>query len=252
MSTKFLARARRCAWVAIASAWIVGSTSNVASAQDVRPRPEPEEPQPAAAVAPPPTWERDRGRRGIQLELQLGATACLPANAACGIGGAGLGGVTLPSFGMGFNLGWRVNPYFVFGGAYRFGMFHPGSDMADTGGYQFGHQHSFYAVARPIFPVGRVDLGIDLGPGYSIQVFERQGNDREYAQGFSMIIGPTVDVFLTDRFFIGAKIDFLLNAHYRVCTVLDGSTSCAPPGPTDVAPVHQVIYGIHLGGTFGG
>ena len=232
------------------TAAVVGAAAPmVASAQEVRPRPDPAEPVPTVAVGPAPGF--DRGRRGVQLEFQAGATACMPSNGACGIGGTGLGGATLPSFGMGINVGWRVNPFFMVGGGYRFGMFHLGSDLQDAG-YQFAHQNSFYALARPIFPVSRVDIGIDLGAGYSIQIFERSGDNRTYSQGFSLLLGPTIDVFLTDRFFIGAKVDFLLNAHFRRCEVSDGSTSCASPGATDIAPVHQVIYGVHVGGTFGG
>lgn len=244
------ARRRRCQSLGAASAVAASmslSPTALASMQDVRPRPRPEEPV-AAPPAPAPPRVGPR-RQGVQVELLAGATACMPADGACGVGGTGLEGVTLPSFGMGLNVGWRPSPYFIVGGAYRFGMFHPGSDVA---GFEFAHQNALYAVVRPIWPVRRVDLGVDLGLGYSNLRFEGGGDNREYSQGFSLIIGPTVDIFLTDRFFIGAKVDFLLNAHYRVCTVSDGSTRCAAAGPGDIAPVHQVIYGLHFGGTFGG
>jgi hypothetical protein len=218
----------------------------LASAQEVRPRPDPQEPAPVASIPPPPHWSPVT-REGGQVEVLLGATACMPAEASCGVGG-GISSATLPSFGMGVNLGWRVNPYFMFGGAYRFGLFHPGSDL----GYRFGHQHGIYATVRPIFPVGRVDIGIDLGVGYSRQLFERDGDDRDFSQGVSFVLGPTLNVFVTDRFFVGAKADLLLNAHYQVCAVVGGSRACSPPQAGDIAPVNQVIYGIHLGGTFGG
>jgi hypothetical protein len=239
-------RRRGMPYAIIALASIGSVVPALASAQDVRPRPDPAEPEPVAAIPPPPHWS-PVARRGGQVELLLGATACMPADVGCGLGG-GIRSATLPSFGMGLNLGWRINPYFMFGGAYRFGMFHPGSDLD----FRFGQQHSIYATVRPIFPVGRVDLGIDLGAGYSRQTFHGGGGDKDLTQGFSFMVGPTIDVFVTDRFFVGAKIDFLLNAHYRVCSTVNGSQTCTAPGAFDIAPVHQVIYGIHLGATFGG
>jgi hypothetical protein len=232
--------------VAALAAASLGVAPALGSAQEVRPRPDPAEPEPVAPTPPPPEWS-PVARRGGQIELLLGATACMPADASCGTGG-GIASATLPSFGMGLNGGWRVNPYFMVGGAYRFGLFHPGSDLD----VRLGQQHSIYAIVRPIFPVGRVDLGIDLGVGYSHQMFHREGDRRDVSQGASFVLGPTLNVFLTDRFFLGAKIDFLLNAHYRVCSVVGDSRTCTPPEPGDIAPVHQVIYGIHLGGTFGG
>jgi hypothetical protein len=191
-------------------------------------------------------------REGGQIEFFAGATACIPGEAECSVDAAGIDGFTLPSFGMGVNLGWRANRYVMVGGAYRFGMFHPDFDVVGGSDYRFAYQNSVYAVVRPILPLGRVDIGVDLGPGWSRQVFQRDGDRRDYSQGFSFVIGPTIDVFLTDRFFIGAKVDFLLNAHGEVCSEAGDRTVCTSAGNRDVAPVHQVIYGIHLGGTFGG
>jgi hypothetical protein len=194
------------------------------------------------------TERRGPRREGGQLELLLGATACMPGESQCSVDDDGR---TWPSFGGGVNLGWRINPYFMIGAGYRYGMFHPDYDFIAARDYDFAHQHGVYALFRPILPIGRVDLALDIGPGYSGQFFERGGNERDFSHGFSFIFGPSIDVFVTDRFFIGAKVDFLLNSHRQVCTKTADRTVCTEPGDDAIAPVHQVIYGLHLGGTFG-
>lgn len=280
-TTKHSCRTRRRAWIGVpaaaAAAAAMGvATPAVASAQDYRQQQEPEQwrqpqpppqqqqqqqqqwsqpqqPQQQQQVRTAPEREHYGPRReGGQIEFFAGATACIPGEAECNVDGAGIDGFTYPSFGMGVNLGWRANRYVMVGGAYRFGMFHPDFDVVAASDYRFAYQNSFYAVVRPILPLGRVDIGVDLGPGYSRQVFQRDGDRRDYSHGFSFVIGPTIDVFLTDRFFIGAKVDFLLNAHNEVCSEAGDRTVCTSVSSRDVAPVHQVIYGIHLGGTFGG
>ena len=219
-----------------------------ASAQDEDARRRAREGDPYMATDPVIAERRGPRRQGGQIELLLGATACLPGETRCNIDDDGR---TWPSFGGGVNLGWRVNPYFMFGVGYRYGMFHPDYDFVAASDYDFAHQHSVYALFRPIIPIGPVDIGLDIGPGYSGQFFERGGNERDFSHGFSFLFGPSINVFVTDRFFIGAKVDFLLNSHRQICTATGERTVCTEPGNEDVAPVHQVIYGLHLGGTFG-
>ena len=250
----------RHAWLgapaaAAAAAAMAVATPAVASAQDYR-QPQTEEERARERQAQQMRAEEEQHygprREGGQIEFFAGATACIPGEADCGVEGAGIDGYTLPSFGMGVNLGWRANRWVMLGGAYRFGMFHPNYDIVAGADYNVAFQNSVYAVVRPILPIGRVDIGVDLGPGWSRQSFLRDGDRSDYSQGFSFIVGPTIDVFVTDRFFIGAKVDFLLNAHNEVCQSAGDRTVCTNAGSRDVAPVHQVIYGIHLGGTFGG
>jgi hypothetical protein len=190
-------------------------------------------------------------RRGGQWEILAGATACVDARASCEIDRSAISGQTLPSFGGGVSLGWRVNRWLQLGGAYRFGMFQPDFDVTAGESFDWAYQHSIFAFVRPTIPIWRVDLGLDLGPGFSRQVFRRSWESYDASQGFSFLIGPAVDIYLTDTFFIGAKVDILLNAHDEVCARGAGTRSCASPGSDDVAPVHQVIYGVHIGGNFG-
>src|SRR5690606_32725722 len=110
--------------------------------------------------------------------------------------------------------------------------------------------HSIYALVRPILPVWRFDFGLGLGPGFSRQTFRVNADRKDYSQGFSWVIAPTIDIFLTRRFLLGMKVDFLLNAHRDVCRKRGSNTNCSRSEDFDLGPVHQVLFGVHLGGTF--
>jgi hypothetical protein len=190
-------------------------------------------------------------RAGGQWEILGGATACLDGRVDCELETPEGSGRALPSFGGGVSLGWRVTRWLQIGGVYRFGMFQPDYDVVVDDDYRFAYQHSVYAFARPILPIWRFDFGINVGPGFSRQVFRRDWRSYDASSGFSFLVGPVVDVYLTDTLFIGIEVDFLLNAHDEVCDRRPDTRACASPDTDDVAPVHQVIYGLHLGGNFG-
>jgi hypothetical protein len=209
----------------------------------------------AALVAIPATAEAapDVQRRGGQWEILVGGTGCIPGRADCKRDQVGVAiGTTRPSFGTGATLGWRAARFFMIGGAYRFGMFDPDYEVVETGiDYRVAYQHSAFLVLKPILPIWRFDLGLDLGPGYSRQVFRRSALDKDFSQGFAFLIGPSIDFFITQRVFLGGKVDFILNAHREVCEERSGSRNCARSERRHLAPVHQVLFGFHLGGTFG-
>ena len=190
-------------------------------------------------------------RSGGQWEIFAGATACIDGRVDCDVDTAAVSGNTLPSFGGGLSIGWRVARWLQIGGAYRFGMFQPQYDVMGDDDYRFAYQHSVFAFARPILPVWRLDLGVDLGPGFSRQVFRRDWRSYDASSGFAFLIGPVIDLYLTDSLFIGAKVDIMLNAHDEVCERRPDVRACAGPEADDVVPVHQVVYGLHLGGNFG-
>ncbi len=193
-------------------------------------------------------------RKGGQWSLLAGGSACLPGRASCSressTGGVTVDGTTRPSLATGAELGYRLNDYVFVGAAYRFGMF----DMSfiDTEGspYAYGYQHSIYGVVRPSIPLWRFDLGLSLGPGYSKQVFRLPGDDRDYAAGFSALLGPSLDLFISDRIFMGLRLDVLLNAQGDVCRQRGGQTACSRAQATDPGPVHQMVFGLNIGGTF--
>lgn len=193
-------------------------------------------------------------RRGGQWSMIVGGSACVPGQAACGrdttTDGIAVDGTTRPSLATGGELGYRINPYVFVGSAYRFGMFDMAMVNIDGLPYELGYQHSIFGVVRPSIPLWRFDLGLTLGPGYSRQVFRLPGTDRDYSAGFSWMMGPVLDLFLTERVFVGLRADLLLNAQGKVCEQRAGTTTCVAANSQSAGPVHQLIFGLHVGGTF--
>jgi len=204
----------------------------------------------ATLVAPSARAEKPV-REGVQLEGLIGGSACMPGRAPCRYEDELFTGNTRPSFGMGATLGWRARRWFLLGAAYRLGMFDP-SYSGDSSDYSYAAQHTVAFVMRPIIPIWRFDLGLNVAPGFGRQVFHYQGSaDRDWSQGFSMMVGPTIDVFITKRFFIGGEVDFIFNTQRRVCSERGRSEVCSNDPERSVAPTHQALFGLHLGGTFG-
>jgi hypothetical protein len=194
-------------------------------------------------------------RRGGQVGVMLGGSACIPGKADCTRNSVTEGGVTIdgdtaPSFGANAELGYRFNKFVFFGASYNLGFFNTKYEVNGASGYRRAYQNSIYAVVRPTLPVWRFDFGLGLGPGFSRQVFVLDNKDKDYSQGFSWVISPTIDVFITRRMFIGAKLDLLLNAHGRTCRQRGNMTTCNDATERDLAPVHQMLFGLHIGGTF--
>ncbi len=206
----------------------------------------------ALALAPSAANARPNvDRRGGHMALSLGASACLPGKARCARDDAGdlAPGRTRLGFAFGAELGFRWK-YFLLGGAYDFGMFRPDYDIVDAPGYRTAYQQGVYALLRPMLPVWRFDLGVDLAPGFSRQTFRRRDASKEFSQGFSMRLGPIVHLFVARRVFLGARLSFLVNAHGRTCRDEGESRVCEKTTAQDVAGVHQVFFGLVVGGTF--
>ncbi len=199
-------------------------------------------------------------RRGFQFEGQFGVAACIPGKADCKKAdsvGEALIGRTGPSFGMGFTVGFRPIKQLLIGGAYNLGVFNP--DYRNVGGfdvYKSAYQNSVFGVIRAILPIWRLDLGLELAPGWSRQAFTIRegyvgGLTKEYSQGFALKLGPVVDIYITKHVFIGAKLDFIFNFHRQICHEFSGSSkSCEPKSDKNQASVHQMIAGFHVGATF--
>jgi hypothetical protein len=198
------------------------------------------------------TANAEPNRRGLQIEGMVGGAACLPGRAPCRQENDILDGRTRPSFGIGGAIGIRPVKWFMIGALYRWGMFHPGYSTEDGVDYKWGGQHTVALMLRPIIPIWRFDLGLNIAPGFGRQVFRRdQGRDRDYSQGFAFLVGPVLDIFVTDNFFLGAEVDFVLNTQSKVCQRRGEDVTCIrkPDGPM-LTPTHQVLFGLHLGGTF--
>jgi hypothetical protein len=204
-------------------------------------------------------------RRGAQAEVLFGGTGCVPGRAKCDAGGE-IAGETGPLVGFGTTLGFRPLRVLMVGAAYNLGFFAPDYRQGGSDLYRRAYQHSVFAVARAILPIWRLDLGLEIGPGWSRQVFVAAADsplknvadlglvrvDREYSQGLALKTAPVIDFYLTKRFFLGAKIDVIFNFHGEVCASIDGGAkkSCARSTGANQASVHQVIGGLHLGATF--
>ncbi len=193
-------------------------------------------------------------RKGGQWSLLAGGAACVPGQSSCSrestVAGTTIDGSTRPSLATGAELGYRINDYVFIGAAYRFGMFDMSFVNPDGLPYESAYQHSIYGVVRPSIPLWRFDLGLTLGSGFSRQVFRLPGDDRDYSAGFSAVVGPTLDLFVSERVFVGARVDLLLNAQGDVCQQRGGNTACGPAQETDAGPVHQMVFGLNVGGTF--
>lgn len=194
-------------------------------------------------------------RKGGQWGIMLGGSTCIPGKAKCARdnledGGITIDGKTRPSFGLGAELGYRLNKWAFVGASYNLGFFDTSYEVNNTDYYKRGYQNSIYGVFRPIVAAWRFDFGLGMGPGFSRQVFVTEDGNKDYSQGFSWKFAPTIDLFVSRRVFVGAKMDFLLNAHNKTCRQEGGTSVCNATQDRDIAPVHQMLFGIHLGGTF--
>ncbi|RMG94346.1 MAG: hypothetical protein D6705_16520 [Deltaproteobacteria bacterium] len=206
----------------------------------------------AAWVVPAAGWARPNvDRTGGHAAATVGAAGCLPGKAPCARDDAAdlAPGRTKLGFGFGAELGFRWK-YVLLGAAYDFGMLRPDYDVVNGPDYTYAYQHGVYALVRPILPLWRIDLGLDLAPGFSRQTFRNEAKQKEFSQGFSMRVGPVATIFLTRRFFLGARVSFLVNAHTRTCRDDGNLRTCSRDGGDYLAGVHQVLFGIVIGGTF--
>ncbi|MCX4241060.1 hypothetical protein [Paraliomyxa miuraensis] len=188
--------------------------------------------------------------KGVELEGMIGGAGCIPGRAPCRYEDQFFNGYTAPSFGLGVTLGHRAAPWLLWGGLYRMGMFTPRYEGPDAG-YSVAAQHTVAAFVRPILPIWRLDLGFTFAPGYGRQAFYYEhSRDRDYSQGFSMLLGPTIDFWVGPTMFVGAEIDFVFNTQRRVCSQRGSSESCRVETVNQVAPTHQALFGFHIGGVF--
>lgn len=192
-------------------------------------------------------------RKGGQAELMAGGSFCVPGGKVkCSDEQAGdiVDGGAAPSFGMGFNLGYRFNKWFLLGAGYSVGWFDTDYTVGNDQAYRSALQHTVVGVLRAYIPIWRFDIGFEASPGWSRQVFYPDANPKQYTQGFVFRPGLVVDFFITRQIFLGAKADVMLNVHNNVCVEEGNTTTCQKKSSTDVAGFHQAILGVHFGGTF--
>ena len=193
-------------------------------------------------------------RRGGTASLLLGAAVCIPGRAACsreaGSGSVTVDGRTRPSFGTTAELGYRFNPYVSAGAHYTLAFLDPEYEVTGATDYERVFVHGVYGVVRPTLPVSRVDFSFGVGAGFARQVLRRSGSERDYADGFSALLSPAIDVFVAPRLFLGVGADIVINAPGRSCHRVGSSTTCGEALAAAPIPIHATVFGLRLGGTF--
>ena len=207
----------------------------------------------AAMLSTTPALARGKPQRsGGQVELLSGVSACVPGAAKCRRDDGLVSGRTAPMIGIGINAGYRFRRSLFLGIGYAAGFFNPRYELETGNRSRLAYQQGLFFVARGILPLRRFDIGFELSPGASRVVLRPDGDNdlRYYSQGFALRPGVSVDYWLGQRLFVGAKADLTLNLHRNVC-VRDGDQStCDHKESYDIVAVHQIIAGVHVGGTF--
>jgi hypothetical protein len=201
----------------------------------------------AALAWPTAADAREPKRKGLQAETVVGVSACIPGAADCKSESESEGGTRL-SGGFGIDLGWRVHPVFLVGAGYTAGWFNPTWRVDGQRIYDNAFQQGVFGVLRAYIPIWRIDIGLELSPGWSRQSFVAASPDaRTYSQGFALRPGASVDFRLFKRMFIGARVDFILAFHKQLCEMQGDDRNCAVAMDVRQLPAHQVIGGVHFG-----
>jgi hypothetical protein len=210
----------------------------------------------AALVLVPATAHARKGkdkdnkpkRKGGQAEVMVGASACVPGKGDCKADGLGK---TAPSVGMALDVGWRAHPTFFIGAGYGIGWFNPTWQLAGQREFRNAFQQGVFGILRAYVPIWRIDIGFEVAPGWSRQTFvAASGGTRTYSQGFALRPGLSLDIWLGKHVFLGAKVDLIFNFHNELCVKMSGSRTCDIENNLRQARVHQLIGGVHIGGSF--
>ena len=184
--------------------------------------------------------------RGFQIELTPSASFCLPSLLTdCKQEGIGS---TKPFLGGEVFLGYRALRSLAVGVVYTGAVLRPDWDLPFIRYDRYAHLHGVFGSVRGILPYRRWDFGAQIGLGWSYLNFGLDAPDsRLFSQGFAVLVSPTIDVFLTPFFYLGLKADFIINAHRRVCLESLGEQTCEDREDTHQIPIHQALFGLHLG-----
>jgi hypothetical protein len=199
--------------------------------------------------------------RGAQIELLPAAAICLPSLVfKCKLAGIGQTG---PFVGGGFTLGFRAERHAMFGVSYNGAALRPDYNLPDRRYETYGHMHHVVGMFKVMLPIRRWEISTDVGAGWSYLLFPVEGGGKVFSHGFVAKIGPAVDVYINNHFFMGLKADFLINVHGKTCR--EGLTPIqldpevppvdpnvcikrnAPEAKSEQLPVHLVLPGIHFG-----
>lgn len=192
----------------------------------------------------------DPDRKGFQLDVAAGASFCLPAgHTPC----HDIEGATAPLAGGGITAGWRPRSWIFVGAAYDVAALRPThNDILGSFGrrlYGPAVQHAVFGVLRTGVDIGRIDLGLEAGLGYSrvsagYAIDELRGQ-RFGSDGLALRFSPQVAVYLTRRVFIGVRWNITINLHRR----LRCGSGCADHPGEPPAFGHHSLLGLMVGVT---
>ncbi len=194
--------------------------------------------------------ELDPEREGAQVDIVVGGSGCIPARGDCKFDGKGET-FTKGSAGLAFDLGWRAHRAFFIGAGYTVGWFTPTWKFDDGAtAYRTAYQQGVFAVLRAYIPIWRIDIGLELSPGWTQATFVAEDSElRQISHGFALRPGLSLAIRLGQHLYVGGQVDFLMNFHTRFCTK-DGSRDCFNQPTIPQLPVHQVIGGVLFGANF--
>lgn len=188
-------------------------------------------------------------RRGMYSSLTLGVSNCLDGRngAKCqGPVGGGQDGKLKPSFAFTKEIGYRI-PWALFGVSYSLGFLRPSWSGGDSGISQISYQHSLLAVIRPTLPVWRFDLGLNIAPGWSRQVYRSDWSDRLYTQGFALGVGVVASVNITRGWIVGFRWDAISNFHNKRCmSTANTDTMCSEIADGTPLALNMGLSGVFL------
>lgn len=173
-------------------------------------------------------------RQGIVVDLSVGLALCQPAlNYRSRCGQSSLGRAA-PGIALRIGGGWRFSQNWQLSAAWVRQGHRPAGD------YSGGNADGGMLAARGILPLSRqssdapVELGFELGLGWSQRVLERSGTSPQRQSSSGALVRPALifDAWVLADFAIGLELATQLNFHSRYCV-----DAVCEPRPGDWVPV---------------
>ncbi|KIG17315.1 hypothetical protein DB30_03372 [Enhygromyxa salina] len=168
-------------------------------------------------------------RHGIGLDVAIGLALCQPALLYAGVcrrqaGGRG----PAPGVALRLGAGWRFNPNWYLSGAWVRQAHRPGGSFA-TGTSDAGMLavRGILPLATPTGADSRVDLGFELGLGWSQRVLTRDVAPLQLSSSGALVRPALIlDGWILADFSIGLEFATQLNFHWQHC--VDAGCQPAP------------------------
>jgi hypothetical protein len=167
-------------------------------------------------------------RRGIAVDIAVGLALCQPALVHGGLCGPRGGGPPRPGFGARLGAGWRFNHHWHLSGAYIRQGHRPG------GSFSAGASDGGMVAVRGIVPLAiprvtdsRVDLGFELGVGWSQRVLTRVGAPSRLSSNGAVLRPALIfEGWVVADLALGLEFATQINLHWQHC--VDGNCQTAP------------------------